>query len=275
MTAGPADPVSPGGEQAIDLLALLDIESIDANLFRNTLVFEEPGHPVTGRPVSLYGGQVAAQALIAAGRTVAADRRPHSLHGYFLRPGDSRTPTLFKVFRDRDGRSFSARRVVAVQDGEVIFSLSSSFQVAAEGALQQAEPAPPTCGPDGLVDQPFPRLHSMLHRLPEQPYEAPFPTRFWSRSTVPVPDQPLQQCAALTYLSDISTGVLPAEDGSADPGASLDHAVWFHAPADLNDWVLSDYQPRVTGHGRGWYTGSVHDRSGVLVASLTQEVLYR
>jgi acyl-CoA thioesterase-2 len=122
----------------------------------------------------------------------------------------------------------------------------------------------------------LPRLFSIESRLPKQPFGGtPWPTRFWARATIGLPDDPLIQACALTYLSDISTGVLPADDGSARPGPSLDHALWFHGAVNLNEWVLLDYQPRASGHGRGMYTGSVFTRNGALVASIAQETLFR
>ena len=251
-----------------DLPSILALEKIEENLYRTTLVFREE-YP-------LYGGQVAAQALRAAGLTVDRDRHPHSLHGYFLRRGDAEVPTVLKVFRDRDGRSFSARRVVAIQHGEVIFNMSASFVAAGAGDLLQSEPMPATEPPGDLEPTSFPRLHSIEIRLPEAPFEpARWPTRFWARATIELPDDPLAHACALAYVSDISTGVLPAPDGSAGPGASLDHAVWFHAPVDMTDWTLTDYHPRVAGRGRGWYTGSIFTADGTLVASLAQETLYR
>lgn len=261
----------------LGLSELLRLERIELDLFRaNTVFVEQPGW--RGEPmVSLYGGQVAAQALLAAGATVDGDRRPHSLHGYFLRPGDSRVPTVFKVERDRDGRSFSARRVVAVQHGKVIFNMAASFQAPDDQPVQQVETMPDCEPPDELTDVPFPRLFSMTCRVPSPPFgdRALWPTRFWVRCDVEVPDDPMHQAAVLTYLSDISTGILPAPDGGAMPGASLDHALWFHAPADATRWVLSEYEPRTTGHGRGWYTGSMFDETGRLVASIAQEALFR
>jgi acyl-CoA thioesterase-2 len=252
-----------------DVLDVLELEAIEENLYRANLVLAEEW--------PLYGGQVAAQALLAAGLTVGADRRPHSLHGYFLRKGDSRRPTVYQVFRDRDGGSFSARRVVAIQRGEVIFSMAASFQLPTEGWSSQAEPMPATQQPDELPPGRLHRLLTVDARIPEQPFadQASWPTRFWARSAVTLPDDPLRQACALTYVSDISTGIMPARDGSSRPGPSLDHAVWFHGLADMNDWVLLDYHPRVSGNGRGWYTGSVFSPSGTLVASLTQEQLFR
>ena len=167
------------------------------------------------------------------------------------------------MFRDRDGRSFSARRVVAIQHGEVIFNMSASFHAGPDGDTTQSEPMPDVEPPDGLQPGEFERLRSMEMRLPTPPFDqALWPTRFWARAAIELPDDPLVHACVLAYLSDISTGVLPAADGSVRPGASLDHAVWFHAPVDMTEWTLSDYQPRVAGRGRGWYTGSIFTATG-------------
>lgn len=255
----------------VDLPGLLQLETIETNIYRAGVVFAEQ--------FSLYGGQVAAQALMAAGLTVEPDRVPHSLHGYFLRAGDPTRPTVFRVDRDRDGRSFSARRVVAIQDGDVIFSMAGSFHVERESPAQQADQMPVVDAPDRCEPLTLPRLFSITSRVPAQPLAglASWPTLFWSRVDPPLvvggpASQALVHACALTYLSDISTGVLPL--GSALPGPSLDHAVWFHDLVDMNDWVLSDYQPRVAGRGRGWYTGSIFTQDGRLVASIAQECLF-
>jgi acyl-CoA thioesterase-2 len=270
MTAQGARTGPPQGPAGLpDLLEVLELEATGENRYR--------ANAVVGEPRALYGGQVAAQALRAAGLTVSPERRPHSLHGYFLRRGDSDQPADYEVFRDRDGGSFSARRVVAIQRGEVIFSMAASFHAPRETWSAQVEPMPATQRPDELPPGRLHRLVSMESRFPEQPFasQMAWPTRFWARVAVGLPDDPLLHACALTYLSDISTGIPPAGDGSARPGPSLDHAVWFHAEADLNDWLLLDYHPRVTGHGRGWYTGSVFSSGGTLVASLAQEQLFR
>jgi acyl-CoA thioesterase-2 len=264
--AGPEDE-SPGGKHTV--LDVLDLEEIDRDLYRSTLVFTDP--------LPLYGGQVAAQALLAAGRTVPEDRLPHSLHGYFLRSGVAARPTVFRVDRDRDGRSFSARRVVALQGGEVVFSMSTSFASPGEGPDLRADPAPDVEPPDGLRGYDVPRLFSMEGRKPAQPFEVEtyWPTRFWARSRVPLPDSPLAHACVLTYLSDIGTGLSAFPQDEASSGPSLDHAVWFHRPARLDDWVLMDLLPRTVSHGRGWYTGSVLTSDGTLAASFTQEALFR
>ena len=220
------------------LLDILQLEQIEQDIYRAQLVLAEQ--------YSLYGGQVAAQALLAAGLTVSRERLPHSLHGYFLRPGDPQRPTVFQVFRDRDGGSFSARRVIAIQGGEVILNMSASFHRAEPGPLEQAEPMPAAGRPQDAPVFGFPRLLSFEGRRPEQPFAGvDWPTRFWARVTVPLPPSELLHACALTYLSDISTGVLPSADRSVLPGASLDHSVWFHGLADMNDWTLTDFHPQV------------------------------
>ena len=254
------------------LLDVLDLDEVDRDLYRSRLVFADR--------FPLYGGQVAAQALLAAGGTVPPDRLPHSLHGYFLRSGDAARPTVFRVDRDRDGGNFSARRVVALQGGEVVFSMSASFQSPGRGPDVQVGELPEPEAPDELPPLTIPRLFSMEGRRPSQPYPtAHFPTRFWSRATVPLPADRLVHACVLTYLSDIGTGLsaLPEDlDGyAASPGPTIDHAVWFHRPADLGDWVLMDMVPRTVAGGRGWYTGSVSTRDGVLAASFVQETLFR
>ncbi|WP_245654391.1 acyl-CoA thioesterase [Streptomyces violens] len=261
-------PLPPPAPAGVSLPELLDLETVDRDLYRGNVVFDEP--------FALFGGQVAAQALMAAGRTVGPDRAPHSMHGYFLRAGDSGRPTVFRVERDRDGRSYSARRVVALQDGEVIFSMSTSFHITEAGRDLQATPVPDAPPPDTLPTGTMPRLASFEARQPQQPYpEASWPTRFWARCTADLGDDPLLHTAALTYLSDVLSGLAPLRDESWTPMSSLDHAVWFHRPVRLDDWVLLDLVPHTTGGGRGWYTGTVSSADGVLRASLTQEQLYR
>ena len=252
------------GPTVLDVLAL---EEIDRDLYRSTLVFADP--------FPLYGGQVAAQALYAAGRTVAPDRLPHSLHGYFLRSGDAARPTVFRVDRDRDGGSFSARRVVALQGGEVVFSMSASFQVPGAGPDQQVQETPDVEPAGTLPALELPRLFSMESRRPPQPYDGHFPTRFWARATVPLPAEPLVHACVLTYLSDIGTGLSALPEDEASPGPTIDHALWFHRDARLDDWVLMDMVPRTVSGGRGWYTGSLSTAGGTLIASFAQETLYR
>jgi acyl-CoA thioesterase-2 len=251
------------------VLDVLRLEQIDRDLYRSTLVFADP--------FPLYGGQVAAQALFAAGGTVSDDRLPHSLHGYFLRTGDAARPTVFHVDRDRDGRSFSARRVVAVQGGEVIFNMSASFQAPGDGPDRQVQEPPDAERPEDSESLDLPRLFSMEGRRPSQPYRATsWPTRFWARATVALPpDDHLMHSCVLTYLSDIGTGLSALPDDEAAPGPSHDHAVWFHRRVRLDDWVLMDMRPVTVSGGRGWYAGSVTTGDGGLAASFVQETLFR
>jgi acyl-CoA thioesterase II len=260
-------PLPARPRHAGSLLDLLALEPLERDLFRATAVVDEA--------LPLYGGQVAAQALYAAGRTVPDGRVPHSLHGYYLRGGDASHTTLFRVDRDRDGRSFSARRVVAVQRGKVIFNMSASFHAPEPGLDRQVDPVPDAGDPDELPPLVLPRLISMESRLPEQPHRVQWPVRFWSRCTAGLPDDPLLHAAVLTYLSDISTGLSPLHEGEWRSGSSLDHAVHFHRPVRMDRWVLVDLVARSVAGGRGWYTGTVHGRDGVLAASLTQEALFR
>lgn len=250
------------------LLDLLELERLDRDIYRSTLLFDEP--------FALYGGQVAAQALLAAGRTVPEGRMPHSLHCYYLRGGSAAKPVLFRVDRDRDGRSYSARRVTALQDGEVIFTLSASFADVRDGADHEVDPMPEVAGPDDLPEWEFERLWSTEARVPPQRTPAtPWPSRFWARSTLALPDSALVHACVLTYLSDTSSGLVDVPDGAYSTGASLDHAVWFHRPARMDDWVLMDLVPRAVAAGRGLYTGSVRRSDGVTIATLMQESLFR
>ena len=252
---------------ARSLLDLLALERIDRDLYRTTAVFADRW--------PLYGGQVAAQALRAAGSTVDDERLPHSLHGYFLRPGDASQPTVLHVHRDRDGRSFSARRVVAVQDGDVIFNMAASFHRSEGGPDAVEVRLPDVAAPQECEPWDIPRLFSFEGRTPQQPYDGTrFPTRFWARCTVPL-DSPLLQACALTYLSDIGSGLMAFETDDQRSSASLDHAVWFHRAVRADEWVLNEMVPHTVSGGRGWYTGSLFTTDGTLVASLAQESLFR
>jgi acyl-CoA thioesterase-2 len=260
--------VSQQGIGQMSILDLLDLEHIEENIYRSCVVVE--------RPYPLYGGQVAAQALYAAGQTVPDRHVPHSLHGYFLRGGSTALPTVFRVERDRDGRSFSAQRVVAIQNGEVIFNMSSSFAERRPGADQDVNPAPVVPAPDGLSDDDHPYQVSLETRpaMPEQPGWRTF-TRFWVRSTVPLPDDDLVHDCVLTYMSDMSTGLIPLEQDGAETGASLDHAVWFHRRVRMDEWTLLDLVPHTVAGGRGWYTGAVYRGDGARAASIAQEALFK
>jgi len=251
-------------EYVPSILDLLDLEYIEENLYRAC--------GVSGEPRRLYGGQVAAQALYAAGRTVPAERLPHSLHGYFLRQGSSVRPTVFQVERDRDGHSFSARRVVAIQEGEVILNMSASFAVPQAGADRDAA-APELSVRDPLPRWSLPRHPSFEVRTADTGRR--LPVRFWLRAAVELPADPLLHAAVLTYASDLSTGLVALEDDEAEAGPSLDHAVWFHRPARMDDWTWHELEPHAVSGGRGWYTGAVYAADGSRVASIAQEQLFR
>lgn len=250
------------------LLDLLDLEEIDRDIYRAKFAFQDP--------LPLYGGQVAAQALRAAGLSIDDDRRPHSLHGYFLRPGDATRPMVFQVYRDRDGRSFTARRVVALQGGEVILNMSCSFHTPEEGYDAQATAMPDLPDPAEAAVRMIPRLFSFEGRAAPQPFpDVEWPTRFWGRCTADLHDDPLLHACAVTYLSDISSGLSPFNTSTHSSSSSLDHAVWFHRSIDAEDWLLLDLVPQTASAGRGWYTGSIYNRHGILVASIAQETLFR
>jgi acyl-CoA thioesterase II len=253
-----------------ELAGLLALEPIEKDRYRAPAASDQPGH--------LFGGLVAAQALAAAGSTVAAERAPHSLHGYFLRGGDAACPTVLRVERDHDGRSFSSRRVVAFQGGEAIFSMSASFQRPREGTESQPEPSPSAAHPDDLEPLALRQTvsTSLVARLPDQPFgDSSLPTRFWFKSAEKLADEPLVHACVLTYLSDISSGLGPLLPGPWPGGTSLDHAIWFHRPVRLDEWVLMDLVPHSASGGRGWYNGTMHSLDGVLAASLAQEAIFR
>jgi acyl-CoA thioesterase II len=254
------------------ILELLDLEYIEENLYRSLVVYDDA--------YRLFGGQVAAQALYAAGRTVPDGRLPHSLHGYFLRQGSTVRPTLFEVERDRDGQSFSARRVVAIQDGEVIFNMAASFarpRVSDEPLLDRdAVPAGSFPAVDDLAGRTYARHPSFEFRHEASPHR--LPERFWIRCLEPLPspeEDPLLHAAILTYISDISTGLVPLEPPGYWASSSIDHAVWFHRPARMDDWVWQHMRPETIAGGRGWYTGALYAPDGTRVASIAQEALFR
>jgi acyl-CoA thioesterase II len=251
------------------LVDLLSLERIEADLYRSCVVYDDQ--------YGLYGGQVAAQALQAAAQTVPAGRQPHSLHGYFLSRGDAARPVLLMVNRDRDGRSYSNRRVIAVQNGVVIFNMAASFHVGEDGSDYQASQLPEVNGPDDLPDiSGHIRLRGIDVRVPEQAKPGQeWPSRVWMRSRESLGDEIMHACA-LTYISDMFTG-LATVPGIEDVGpvTTLDHAVWFYRHAALDDWVLMDLEPVSTAGGRGMYTGRIFSQDGTLAAGIAQESLFR
>jgi acyl-CoA thioesterase-2 len=255
-----------------DLAALLQLEELDRDLFRGE---NEPG---ARERVALYGGQVAAQALAAAGATIPDDRRPHSLHGYFLRPGHTDRPVIFHVDRDRDGGSFSARHVRAVQHGEVIFSMVASFHHLREAATLDVVPTRGGPPADGLPPRPMPSLVEVREITPTRITGGMIrhSDRLWVRATAPLPDDPLVQACALTYISDLGSGFGQVEvPGLAAGGPSIDHSLWFHDSIPADEWVLLELAPLKAGGGRGVYTGALRSHDGRLGAVVTQEMLLR
>ncbi len=277
------------------LIDLLDLEEIENNLFRGT-------SPDEGWQ-RVYGGQVLGQALVAASRTVEPDRHPHSLHGYFLRPGDTTIPILYNVDRIRDGKSFTTRRVVAVQRGKAIFSMSISFQADEPGFSHQSE-MPDVPPPEALkseadllvdyIDQipeqyrdsftrarpiemrPVDQSHNPFRPQKRPPYQA-----CWMKSWESLPDdRRLHQCV-LAYLSDwtlLDTTTLPHAVSFAQDNiqvASLDHAMWFHREFRADEWLLYVQDSPSAGGARGFNRGSIFNRAGDLVASVAQEGLVR
>jgi acyl-CoA thioesterase-2 len=253
---------------ADDLPSLLNLERVDRDLFRGRNANHGPRQ-------TLYGGQVAAQCLVAAATTVEPDRLPHSLHGYFLRPGRSDLPVILEVDRDRDGRSFSARHVVAVQEGEVIFSMVTSFHAEREGgefddAPRRATPDPEDL-PKGIWSSPLLEVREVT---PTDFLKGVFTDCLWVRSAAPLGDDRLIHQAGLTYLSDLGSGF--GQQGSAiigRGGPSIDHSMWFQDAIRADDWVLVDLRPVKARGARGTYHGSLRNRHGVLGATLYQEHL--
>jgi acyl-CoA thioesterase-2 len=256
------------GQPAI--LDLLNLEYIEQNLYRSCVLSDAQ------RP-RLFGGQVAAQALYAAGQTVPGGRLPHSLHGYFLRQGSPLRPTVFQVERDRDGYSFSARRVVAIQNGEVIFNMAASFAEPRPGPDLDAEPAPEVPAPETAPVWTQHSHHASFEFRSAQTEQDGyrFPTKFWIRCTADLVDDPLLNAAVLTYTSDISAGLIGFEDGAERSGPSVDHSVWFHRPARMDQWTWLDLVPQTAAAGRGLYTGTVYSEFGTRLATIAQEALFR
>ena len=269
-----------------DLLALLDLETIDADLYR--------GQVSTSDRDRVYGGQVAAQALVAAGRTVPDDRHVHSLHAYFMRPGDPSVPIVYDVDRLRDGRSFTTRRVRARQHGKAIFTLEASFQIIEPVGLTH-QPDAPSSGPpesfqtmrdlagDPDADVRWGELNGLDFRADRASIDDPSAaTTFWFRADGDLPDDALVHAAIITYASDwtLLSNIL-SKHGRwfGDPGimlASLDHAMWFHEPRpDATHWMLYETTSPAAGRSRGLGLGRIYDADGTLLVSTAQEGLVR
>ena len=283
------------GKALEELLELLDLEQIETNIFRGM-------SPSDGWQ-RVYGGQVIGQALVAASRTVEDEARSaHSLHGYFLRPGDSTIPILYSVDRIRDGRSFTTRRVVAVQRGEAIFSMSVSFQVLERG-LEHQNKIPDVPPPEACIDlQALRRQHSasttqnILDQANQpQPIELKFVESFnefnpnpappiqhvWVKTSGKMPkNYRLNQCL-LAYASDLTlldTSYRPHGIGWRNDKfqvASLDHSMWFHKPFLTDEWMLYQQDSPFAGGARGFSRGTIFNTKGDLIASVAQEGLIR
>lgn len=278
------------GEHFVDRLALTPI---DRDIFT--------GVCHSGAPLRAYGGQIAAQALMAAGHTVdQPDRHVHSLHGYFLRPGRTKDTITYLVERPRDGGSFSTRIVRAVQQGETIFMMTTSFSVVDPGPEHQFE-MPAVRPPDQAREVDLaarvlpPGTKASDYDFPDESLiemrtltdsdraleleDGRYERMAWVRITEPMPDDPLVQACALTYLSDLSmvtTATSPHRDlrGRLQV-ASIDHAMWFHAPVNTHEWLLFDQDTPAASGGHGLARGLFYNQAGNLVASVVQEGLMR
>lgn len=280
--------IEPMSQHLVDaLIDLLDLEPIEVNIFRGVNPDEDRQR--------IFGGQVAGQALVATARTVDDDRAVHSLHGYFLRPGDPNVPVLYEVDRIRDGRSFTTRRVVAIQHGRAIFHMSASFHVAEPG-FGHLDEMPDVPGPEGLptraerfasagVDDIYGPSALDTRYVTNDPFNRrePLPPtqQVWFRANGDLPDGQVLHTCLLTYASDMTlldTTLLPHGSGAADRSvmmASLDHAMWFHGPFRADEWLLYDQHTPAASGARGLATGRVFTQDGRLVANVVQEGLIR
>jgi acyl-CoA thioesterase-2 len=289
------DDFVPDPDPVASMLAVLDLSQSGARTTEDIFTGASQSMPL-GR---VYGGQVLAQSIVAAERTIPDDRAVHSMHGYFLRPGDATKGITFSVDRIHDGRSFSTRRTQAFQDGVPIFSMIASFQVADPGIAHQTEMPAGVPGPDELPDleDHLAGLHPMSKRLftdrPVDLRHVPSPIYLtvdgehvpnqavWMRVRRQIPDDQRIHRAALAYLSDltIQESILRAHGVAwATPGlkvASLDHAMWWHRPGRVDEWMLYVQESPSARGGRGLATGRIYTRDGRLLASVAQEIMVR
>ncbi|WP_231901793.1 acyl-CoA thioesterase [Microbacterium sp. T32] len=285
--------MTDANDPVASLLAVLDLRDAGARTTED--IFTGVSQPMpSGR---VYGGQVLAQSIVAASRTLPPERTVHSMHGYFLRPGDPDAGITFSVDRIHDGRSFSTRRTQAFQAGVPIFSMIASFQDEGPG-LEHAEPMPDGIPlPEDLPPFDEERLHPVSRKLfserpvdvlhvPSPVYtsvEGPHVPRqaVWMRTRRELPDDPAVHRAALAYLSDLTIQeTILRRHGVpwSTPGlrvASLDHAMWWHRPGRVDDWLLYVQESPNARGGRGLSTGRIYTRDGVLLASVAQEIMVR
>lgn len=278
-----------------ELVALLDLEALDDNLFRGD------SRDIGGK--SVFGGQVVAQALVAAQRTVDPSRLCHSLHAYFLRPGDMKLPIIYEVDRQRDGGSFTMRRVVAIQRGQPIFNLAASFQVHEPGAEHQSVTLPEVPAFDTLVNEtqlkqkavamvpekyreiflrPSPiELRPVRPINPFNPPRIPPEKNIWMKADGQLPDDLALHQALLAYASDfhlLGTCMLPHAMSFLQPqvqSASLDHTIWFHDNFRMDEWLLYSMHSPWAKNARGLNHGKIFTADGKLIASTVQEGLIR
>ncbi len=264
----------PGEEpRAItDLATALELDPAGENAYVGHSTVDTLARP------SIYGGQVAAQALRAGGLTVPSDRLPHSLHAYYLRAGDPALPVHYDVDRRRDGRSFSARHVTAAQNGAVIFEMLASFHVDEPSPDVDAVDRGPLHFPDDAQARGLERVLE-VREVTHTRFDLAEPTfsdAMWIRSAHPLPDDPLVHACALTYASDLGSGFGQMDTpGLGRGGTSIDHSLWFHAPLRLDDWVSLQLWPSKARRALGVYQGAMRDRAGTLGALLSQEVMVR
>ena len=281
-------------DRLTELLELLELEQIEENIFRGQS--QDLGW---GR---VYGGQVVGQALSAAEQTVSDERSVHSMHGYFLRPGDASKPIVYMVDPIRDGRSFATRRVVAVQNGKAIFNMSASFQITEPG-MEHQDAMPEAPGPDGLLSEedyvqehidlipgmlrdqasaqrPF-EVRLVSPRHPIHPEKSEPHRQVWFRTARPLSVPAGVHQYLLAYASDshfMTTSLQPHGKSWLTPGlqvASLDHAMWFHRPVRVDEWLLYDVHSPSASGARGVVQGRLFDQKGRLVATTAQEGLIR
>ena len=260
---------------------ILDLEQLEENIYRGGVY-----NPESGYLSRTFGGHIAGQALVSAVRTVDPEYQVHSLHGYFLRPGDGTKPAVYLVDRPRDGSSFCTRRVNAVQNGEVIFSMGASFQIAQDGIEHQDE-MPPVVAPEDVdpdaengiaqfAEWDIRRVpQDQVNRLPGKVSQQ----QVWFRHRDPLPDDPLLHICALAYMSDLtllgSAQVSHPEERPHLRVASLDHAMWFMRPFRADEWLLYDQNSPSACGGRALTQGQIYNQRGDMVAAVVQEGLTR